>query len=306
MPAAMQLSTAVVQDAAVFQAYVAKTAAIDPHFTSAVDVSRALTQSDTISPEQLLRGEIAYAAIAALQDPAYVASVRAFAADPTTRQAMVARILSYPGYVVAFQGSNTAAGLAMTALGPEARKLYDTGTAVKQAAYDVQRQDWSKQPVADRPARLASAKSAGLANAIASLDDVAKLHAQAMGEQPMPLVHADMAPPYPPVIVRGLALAALAALGEAGDNNLIDLAPLFSDAPTATCLHTARLNLYQCLAVSRPNYEDIFCLGQHVLSDNGQCVMIAAGLPVPADVVPPPPKVADATTKKAKPKRHHK
>jgi hypothetical protein len=305
-PPAISLSTTVIQDAAVFQTYMTKSASVSPDFKSATDVSMALIQSGAMSPEQLLRGEIAYAAIAALQDPNYVANVRAFAADPQARQQMTAQILNNPGYAVAFGGSNTAAGLAMAAITPEGRKLFDAGAAVKQAAYDVQHQDWSKAAVTDRPQRLAAAKNASMVNAVASLDQISSLRAAAIGQSPMPLHGSDAGPPYPPVVVRGLAVAALAALGEAGDENLISLAPLMSDAPTATCLHTAKLNLYQCLAVARPNYEDIFCLGQHALMDTGQCVMIAAGAPAPV-VAPPPPQVQTATTPKhAKPVRRRR
>ncbi len=39
----------------------------------------------------------------------------------------------------------------------------------------------------------------------------------------------------------------------------------------------AKLNLYQCLAVAGPHYEDVFCLGQHALIDTAQCVNKAAG-----------------------------
>jgi hypothetical protein len=298
----------VIQDAAVFQAYVAKTATVSPNFTSADDVSHALAQSDTIAPEQLLRGEIAYAAIAALQDPDFVASVRAFGGDPTARQQVTAQLLANPGYAVAFKGSDTAAGLGMAAITQEGRKLFDAGAAVKQAAYDVQHQAWSKAPVQDRPERLANAKTRAMLNSIASVDQVAMLRAAAVGQSPIPLQGPDPAAPYPPVIVRGLAVAALAALGEAGDENLISLAPLMTDAPTATCLNTAKLNLYQCLAVARPNYEDIFCLGQHVMMDTGQCVMIAAGAPAPAFAPPAPPAAqAAAPPKRAKAvhRRHH-
>jgi hypothetical protein len=46
-------------------------------------------------------------------------------------------------------------------------------------------------------------------------------------------------------------------------------------------MSTSKLNLYQCLAVARPNYEDVFCLGQHAMMDTGRCVIRAAGLPEP-------------------------
>ena len=44
----------------------------------------------------------------------------------------------------------------------------------------------------------------------------------------------------------------------------------------------ARLNLYQCLSVAGPNYEDVFCLGRHAMMDTGQCVTQASGW-VPPD-----------------------
>jgi hypothetical protein len=58
--------------------------------------------------------------------------------------------------------------------------------------------------------------------------------------------------------------------------------------------------------VARPHYEDVFCLGQHVMSDTGQCVMIASGAPLPqvAPVAPPPAEAAPPA-KPAK-KKHHK
>jgi len=87
--------------------------------------------------------------------------------------------------------------------------------------------------------------------------------------------------PYPQVVIRGLAVAALAVLGEAGDDQAARIEPIVGEPVTANCLGDAKLNLYQCLAVSKPHYEDIFCLGQHVMMDTGQCMMVAAGAPPP-------------------------
>jgi hypothetical protein len=41
----------------------------------------------------------------------------------------------------------------------------------------------------------------------------------------------------------------------------------------------SKLNLFQCLAVSKPWYEDVFCLGQHVLIDTGECIYASSGSP---------------------------
>jgi hypothetical protein len=38
----------------------------------------------------------------------------------------------------------------------------------------------------------------------------------------------------------------------------------------------AKLDLYQCMAVAGPQYEDIYCLGQHAMLETATCVAIAA------------------------------
>jgi hypothetical protein len=73
---------------------------------------------------------------------------------------------------------------------------------------------------------------------------------------------------------RGLALAALAAVGAADDQAA---ETLLNDPECASCLRMSKLNLFQCLAVAKPWYEDVFCLGQHGLIDTGDCIYVAAG-----------------------------
>ena len=82
-------------------------------------------------------------------------------------------------------------------------------------------------------------------------------------------------------MIRSLAIGALAVLGEAGDANLEHLLALTAEPNITSCMSMSKLNLYQCLAVARPHYEDVFCLGQHVMMDTGRCVIRAAGLPEP-------------------------
>jgi hypothetical protein len=55
---------------------------------------------------------------------------------------------------------------------------------------------------------------------------------------------------------------------------------------TGSCLHMAKLNLYQCLASAGPHYEDIFCLGQHAMIDPGQCVVDATKASAPRQASP--------------------
>jgi hypothetical protein len=103
------------------------------------------------------------------------------------------------------------------------------------------------------------------------------------------------APPYTPVVSRALAVAALAALGEAGEEHDAQLDALLNETSGGFCLNMSKLNLYQCLAVARPWYEDAFCLGQHVLIDTSQCIVKDAGSPHPAQVATTPAAAAAPT-----------
>jgi hypothetical protein len=280
-PAAFALSNRVVANAAAYEDYMARAALVDPNFKSGADVAEALKLGASDDPQALLRGEIAYAAIAALQDPNYVASIRNYSENDQARRQLAGLIEQDPRYVLGLPGASTAAGLAIAALTQQGQKLKAAGAAVKQSAYDVQHQAWSKEFVPDRDERLASAKNSSGFAFTGRAEELAHLERAAAGFEPLALNAPPATAPYPPVVIRGLAVAALALLGEAGEENETLVAPLLTDPTSANCLNMAKLNLYQCLAVAKPYYEDIFCLGEHILSDTGECVMIDAGAPVP-------------------------
>jgi hypothetical protein len=157
--------------------------------------------------------------------------------------------------------------------------------------------------VLDRDGRLAYAKTMSATPGLADSADMAALQQASMsGATPVPAPPADPAarpatvpvagprsapPPYKPLVIRGLAVAALAALGAAGDNNLALIDAVMAEPASAMCLNMGKLNLYQCLAVAKPHYEDVFCLGQHIMIDTGMCVIKASGAEMPYE--PPPP-----------------
>jgi hypothetical protein len=86
----------------------------------------------------------------------------------------------------------------------------------------------------------------------------------------------DVRPVVTPIEARALALAAESVLGRAHGADRDRLTPLFSEGDSAECLRIAKLNLYQCMAVAGPQYEDIYCMGQHAMSDTAKCVAGAA------------------------------
>ncbi|HEY2049642.1 MAG TPA: hypothetical protein VGH03_09875 [Caulobacteraceae bacterium] len=291
-----------ISDAAGFEGYMLRVGATSPGFTSAETVSAALKNGAAYEPKAFIRGAIAYGAIAALKDPNFVASLRAAGNSPDNRRQMVADIISNPIYVFQFKGSDQAAGLARAALGETALRLTQTGRLIRQAAYDVQHQSWSKVQVVDLPGRLAAVEAES-ANGIApAADEVPVLQKAATGAEPLPITAQPLAPPYAPLVARALQVAAIAALGEATDNAYDQIASMSNDMETELCLERAKRDLYQCLAVSKPNYEDIFCMGRHEMLQPSECVASGAGVDLPAEPAPPP---APAPTRVANRSSHH-
>jgi hypothetical protein len=278
---AVSLSPKLIELASAYRHYMVRTTAITPDFTDGSAVASSLQTGASYEPQQLVRGAIAYAAVVALQDKAFVDGVRVYAKDPVQRKQIAYEIMKDPAYAVGISGSASAAGLVVASLGGDAQKLYDQGKAVKQAAYDIQKQPGSMGEVLGREARLAGAKSVSASAMMGDVDETARLQQASSGVASLGLTAEPLAPPYTPTVIRGLAVAALAVLGEANDANAEQLMALTNEPNIGMCMSTSKLNLYQCLAVARPNYEDVFCLGQHAMMDTGRCVIRAAGLPEP-------------------------
>jgi hypothetical protein len=282
----------VIEMASAYRIYVSRAGAISPLFTDGASVAEGVRTGAAYEPQQLLRGAIAYGAVAALQDPGFVAGVRAFVGDAEQRRTVAYEIMKDPAYVVGISGSAGAAGQVMAALGEDGRKLLAQGKLVKQAAYDVQRSAWSKADVAAREMRLSQAKQLSTAPLMGDVAETTRLTQASVGASPLGLTPHAASPPYTPVVIRSMAVAALAALGYADDASLAQVMPILVEVNSASCFNMSKLNLYQCLAVSKPHYEDVFCLGQHVLMDTGKCLMKGAGVPEPIDVKTQPLTVA--------------
>jgi hypothetical protein len=300
-PPAVGLSTRLLEAASEYRAYMRKAASISPQFADGPAIEQSLQSAASFEPQQLLRGAVAYAAIVALQDQSFVQGVRTFAVDPTQRHDIAQRIIQDPYYAASMPGAASAAAMIVAAVNGDGAKVNEVGSAVKQSAYSIQHQPWSSRPVTDPAGRLAQTKTVSTSPMTATPTDVEELRGYVSGGDPNrpPFVAAPptpVNPPYPPVVTRGLALAALAALGQAGDENDAALSSLLNEQSSAFCLNLAKLNLYQCLAVARPWYEDVFCLGEHALRESGQCISKTVGVTLEvarpvltAAPAPPPP-----------------
>jgi hypothetical protein len=298
-PTSVALAHKVVESASAYLAYMHKASQISAAFTDGAGVAKEVKTGAAYEPKQFEEGAIAYAAIVALQEPAFIEGVRqAGGGDPDRAAQIAASLTANPASAATFLGADAAAARASAALRRQGDMLMEAGVKVKQSAYDVQHAAWSKGDVLNPETRLAGAKTLSATRLTPQPEETDKLLKLVLAEQGAAAYPGEGA--VSPVVSRGLALAAMAVLGQAGEGAADRLQPLMAEEKGGECLHMAKLNLFQCLAVAGPHYEDIFCLGQHAMMDTAQCVIAASGVSHPvmtasAAVVAPPAPAAPVT-----------
>lgn len=243
--------------AGAFEAFTRKAGAISPAFSGVEDVSRGLQAGAAYEPRQLEAGMIAYAALAALQEPAFVAGVKKAGGRDLAR-----RLAANPEAAFDLPGAAAAAGRANGALHRRGEALVDAGGRVRKAAYSVQKHKWSTARLTNGPARLAQVKRISTGGHRAAPEDRARVAAA--------VAEGGRRGGASPVVARGLALAALTVLGQEAQGR-----SLLSEPRTGACLRWAKMNFHQCLASAGTHYEDIYCLGVHAMTETGQCVVEA-------------------------------
>lgn len=275
-----------VEDAAAYADFVGKATAVDSRFKNASAVRRALKTGAAYESGQLQSGEVAYAALLALKSPRFVQGLGELREQGRADQ-LADRLLQNPASVLSMPGAANAAADAARVLNGDGQHLFATGAAVKQAAYTIQHQAWSRSFITDRPQRLAQVKGLSETRFAATSKDTSRLldTLARIGSSSVDSGGQDAGDGYSqgtsasPVVTRGLALAALAVLGRARNLDERTMVGLASDTGGSECLKLAKLNLFQCLAVAGPKYEDVFCLGEHGLKETGTCLSKAATSP---------------------------
>jgi hypothetical protein len=264
-PAVRATPSKLTAEAAPFAAFMRQARGIDASFSGPDEVAEALQTGAGHEPRQFETGMIAYAALAALAEPRFVEALQ----RQPDREALARRLAADPDLALDLPGGEGAAARATGALAAQGQALRAQGLKVKGAAYKVQHQAWSRRPVRDAARRLARVKRLSAEPFHAESAQSARIYA-AMAEGAAADRPRRAGPPGP-AVTRAVAVAALNVLGEGGQGRR-----LMSEPRAASCLRLAKLNLYQCLAAAGPEYEDIFCLGQHAMAETGQCVADAA------------------------------
>ena len=287
-PPPIALDDSVAEAAAVYLAFTRDVQAIRGGFESPEAVQAALRRGASYQPDQLSRGLVAYASIVALQSPEFVAGVRQYATDRAVREKLAADIAADARYASYLPGASEAAGLITATLRADIQALGQAADSVENDAYAIQaaydpRQGWGRTEVADREGRLASAKTLSTQPMLPSATETRRLlDAARLGQGLTTVSGTPSRPPYSPVVTNALAIAALAALGEGGAEARPTTDRLQGEEVSQRCLAMSKLMLFQCLAASRPSYEDIYCVGRHAIRDLAVCT---SGAAMPAAVV---------------------
>ncbi len=274
-PPALALNDGVAQAASIYVTFIRDMGGIQAGFQNAEAVQEAIRRGAAYEPAQLSRGLIAYGSILALQSPEFVAGVRSFANDPAQRQEVINRIIADPAYAATLPGADAAAGLIIATVGQDITALTAIADSVEQDAYTIQerrdpRRRWATTPVANRESRLEGAKTLSARQMLPSPEESARLFTAAHTGSGLG-VAGRQAAPYTPAVINSLAIAALAALGAGGDEGRAQTEALTVESDSEFCFSMSKLNLFQCLAASRPSYEDMFCLGRHIVRDLATC-----------------------------------
>jgi hypothetical protein len=296
-PPPVTLNEGVAQAASIYVAFIRDVGTIQAGFPDAESIQNAMHKGAAYDPAALSRGMIAYGSILALQSPEFVAGVRTYAVDPAIRADVVANIIRDPAYAAGLPGADVAAGLIIATLGQDIAALTTVADAIEGDAYTIQerndpRRRWAVVPISDRAVRLETAKTISAGQMLPSAEDSARLFAAANSGSGLDLAPATHAPPYTPAVVHALAIAALAALGAAGDEARANTEALSIETNAQFCLDMSKLNLFQCLAASRPSYEDMFCVGRHIVRDLATCTAQAT---VPVVTAAPDTATASVT-----------
>lgn len=254
--------------AGAYVGYVRRASGIKAGFDGPASVQQALHQGSDYQPEQLQEGMVAFAALLALRDQAFVDGVRA-QDDPDFAN----RLVSSPAVVLDVPGARDAAADVAGALRVHGDVLQTEGKALTQASYDVQAHPWSKAFVPN-PRGVLSKIEASASQPRTADEPTEVMLLQNIDSTPRTPA-ADQAAPSADV-VRGLAVAGLAVLGRTGDSQDDAIETLLHDVNSANCLKMAMLNLDQCLAAAGPHYEDVFCTGEHAVGETARCISSAA------------------------------
>ncbi len=267
---------------------------------SASDIETVLTNLGGQNPDKLSSGWLAYSAMITAQDPEYRASIRDIASF-YGEESLRLGLRNDVRYARTLDGGTDAVTAALGATEADSRRLSGAGAYVKEQAYSLQGTSWAKARVPDtdalingmrtmaisgRPVRSEITRAFGQSDIDAVLRNAAGNSTDSLWDG---LTEAAGAVKFPdlslgyagrdtriragkePVADKIATLAAYRILGT-DETSAADMRTALKERSTKNCLNMAQLNLHQCVAAAHKQYEVPFCIGEHALTDVGECI----------------------------------
>ncbi|MEO0465423.1 MAG: hypothetical protein AAF216_02680 [Pseudomonadota bacterium] len=267
-------------------------------FDSTGDIETSLRNLGGQNASQLTGGFIAYSALVASQDPEFRASVRDIEGF-YGRESLLLGLANDVRYARQLEGGTSAVTSSLSAVAADSRRLRGAGAYVKEQAYTLQGTGWAKSRFSNKDSVLDHLStgtgrpvSAGLraAFADANIDNVLIQAGQSGAPSLWDGVNsAASAIRFPTLSIaysgnttRVAAgrervadqIATLAAYRVLGSSTVAagTVRQSMTETQTRNCFQTARLNLQQCVAAVHQHHEAPFCIGEHALTEIGDCI----------------------------------
>lgn len=299
-PVLAQSEDVISDSAAVYATYQADVTDVrERPLASASDIETTLTNLGGQNPQQLSNGFIAYSALIASQDPEFRAAVRDIESF-YGRDSLLLGLRNDQRYARTLGGGNSAVTSALAAIEADARRVQGAGAYVKEQAYSLQGSGWASARIGNTDPLIARVRNTSLtgrpvnANLRAALSspEIDGVLIQA-GRQGAPSLWENVntaasAIRFPalnavysgrsariragqePTADRIATLAAYRVL-QASATSPGEVRTAMTATATRNCINMAQLNLHQCVAAAHQQFEVPFCIGEHALTDIGDC-----------------------------------
>lgn len=294
-------ATPLAATAAYYAAFRRDLAALEAMPVASVEETRAAHEMlATHDPDRLSAGIVAFAALTATENPAYVAGLQE-AVDLYGKEQILEAVAVDPRVASDLPGAEAAAQSVLSLVKSDAARMLRLGERFETRAREIASTSWGKtrlrnqQSRVDEIAQLARARQVAapalphvLAGGVtapvltAAAPEWRASMATADAQEPTGAQEAAVPQTEAP---RAAPLATADARAQRFVDRVLALATVYAvnggaDAPderylgnprSRQCLISAKLNLDQCIAASSSPYEATYCLGRHGLSEAGGC-----------------------------------
>ncbi len=263
-------------------------------FNSAETTREAHRRLSAHDSKALSGGWVAYAALVAADTPAFAEALKGEVASGKKfdglkgKDAFIARLSKDPGYPRRLGGADEATRRVLSMTAADIARVNALGEAFKTQAYAMQKTAWGKKRISAPPERLRDADAYASGRPVATAPELPALTEKGVTAPMLASVEgpwgADWgkeapaalsgAPDAQVIMDRVLNLAARYAVGGVNAQTVETWA---KNDRSERCLSMNVLMIRQCIAATRTPYEEAFCLGEHGLIDQANCLGWVAG-----------------------------